>query len=271
MSEEECTCPVCSQIFREPLLLLCKHNACKTCLHEVWEATESRECPVCKRRSSKEYPPINLHLQKMCQTFSESQTLRSVGICSVHNGQLTLFCFIDYQPVCVHCQASEIHQNHDCHSIDDTLTDLKNKLKDALEPLEMNLNILKEVKQDYDQTAAYIKTQAQHIERQIKEQFERLHQFLRDEETASIAALKEEEKQKSDMIKKRIEEMTGEISILTDTIRSIQKEMEAEDISFLQLQENLHFNYIREPFNCHLGLPRLFMSKRIKDVNGTLR
>ncbi|XP_036417081.1 tripartite motif-containing protein 35-like, partial [Colossoma macropomum] len=108
------------------------------------------------------------------------------------------------------------------------------KLKSALEPLQKNLRVLEEAKQDYDQTAAHIKTQAQHTERQIKEEFEKLHQFLRDEEAARIAALKEEEEQKSQMMRRKIEEMNGEISSLSDTIRNIEKEMEAEDVLFLQ-------------------------------------
>ena len=78
-------------------------------------------------------------------------------------------------------------------------------------------------------------TQAQHTERQIKEEFEKLHQFLRDEEAARIAALKEEEEQKSQMMRRKIEEMNGEISSLSDTIRNIEKEMEAEDVLFLQV------------------------------------
>ncbi|KAL6483708.1 hypothetical protein MHYP_G00085800 [Metynnis hypsauchen] len=75
---------------------------------------------------------------------------------------------------------------------------------------------------------------AQHTEWQIKEKFEKLHWFLRDEEAARIAALKEEEEQKSQMMRRKTEEMNGEISSLSDTIRNIEKEMEAEDVLFLQ-------------------------------------
>ncbi|XP_037397150.1 tripartite motif-containing protein 35-like [Pygocentrus nattereri] len=114
----------------------------------------------------------------------------------------------------------------------------RDKLKSALEPLQKNLRVLEEAKRDYDQTAAHIKTQAQHTERQIKEEFEKLHQFLRDEEAARIAALKEEEEQKSQMMRRKIEEMNGEISALSDTIRNIEmeKEMEAEEVLFLQVE-----------------------------------
>ncbi|KAL6483725.1 hypothetical protein MHYP_G00085970 [Metynnis hypsauchen] len=238
LSEEELSCPVCCDIFRDPVILSCSHSVCKTCLQKFWETKGSRECPVCRRRSSKEKLLPNLALKNLCESFLESRSQRSSagseGLCILHNEKLKLFCLDDQQPVCLVCQTSKKHRNHYCCPVDEVVTDFKNKLKSALEPLQKNLKVLEEAKRDYDQTATHIKTQAQHTERQIKEEFEKLHQFLRDEEAARIAALKEEEEQKSQMMRRKIEEMSREISALSDTIRNIEKEMEAEDVLFLQ-------------------------------------
>ncbi|KAJ8274060.1 hypothetical protein COCON_G00086850 [Conger conger] len=65
-------------------------------------------------------------------------------------------------------------------------------------------------------------------------EFEKLQQFLKDEEAARITALREEEEQKSQMMKEKIEKMTEEISSLSEQIRAIEEELGAEDISFLQ-------------------------------------
>ena len=83
-------------------------------------------------------------------------------------------------------------------------------------------------------------TQAQNTERKMKEEFEKLHQFLQDEEAARLAALREEEELKSQLMKKKIEKMSREISSLSDTIRSIEKEMKADDITFLQVGPMLY-------------------------------
>ncbi|KAL7859105.1 hypothetical protein SRHO_G00142520 [Serrasalmus rhombeus] len=238
LSEEELSCPVCCDIFRDPVVLSCSHSVCKTCLENFWETKGSRECPVCRRRSSKEEPPVSLTLKNLCESFLESRSQRSSagseGLCVLHNEKLKLFCLDDQQPVCFVCQTSKSHKSHDFCPVDEAVTEFKDKLKSALEPLQKNLTVLEEAKRDYDQTAAHIKTQAQHTERQIKEEFEKLHQFLRDEEAARIAALKEEEEQKGQMMRRKIEEMNGEISALSGTIRNIEKEMEAEDVLFLQ-------------------------------------
>ncbi|XP_060733154.1 E3 ubiquitin-protein ligase TRIM35-like [Tachysurus vachellii] len=83
-------------------------------------------------------------------------------------------------------------------------------------------------------SGAPLPVQAQHTEHQIKEEFEKLHQFLRDEEAVRIAALREEEEQKSQMMKEKIEKLSRDISSLSDTIRAIEEEMRVEGILFLQ-------------------------------------
>ncbi|KAI4891859.1 hypothetical protein NFI96_010937 [Prochilodus magdalenae] len=110
------------------------------------------------------------------------------------------------------------------------------ELKPALKPLQEKLETFKRIKLNLDRTAEHIKTQGQHTERRIKEEFEKLHQFLRDEEAARISALREEEEQKSQTMKEKIEKMSREISALSDTIRAIEEEMGAEDVSFLQVR-----------------------------------
>ena len=48
--------------------------------------------------------------------------------------------------------------------------------------------------------------------------------------------MREEEEQKSQMMKEKIEKMTSEISSLSDTIRAIEEKMGADDITFLQVR-----------------------------------
>ncbi|XP_076849998.1 E3 ubiquitin-protein ligase TRIM35-like [Brachyhypopomus gauderio] len=237
LSEEEFSCPVCCDIFRDPVLLSCSHSVCKTCLQQFWETKGSQECPVCRRRSSKSDPPLNRALKNLCESFLASRSQRSSAgsevLCSLHNEKLKVFCLEDQQPVCLVCQISKKHKNHECCPLDEAVSDFKDKLKTSLESLQQHLKVLEEHKQVCEKTAAHIKYQAQHTERQIKEEFEKIYQFLRDEEAARIAALKEEEEQKSHMMRRKIEEMSGEIASLSDQIRNTEKEMEAENIPFL--------------------------------------
>ncbi|KAG8013725.1 Tripartite motif-containing protein 35, partial [Nibea albiflora] len=78
-----------------------------------------------------------------------------------------------------------------------------------------------------------MKVQARRTERQIKDQFKKLHQFLEEEEEARMAALREEEEQKSQMMEEKMEALSREIAALSDTVRATEDELRAEDVSFL--------------------------------------
>ncbi len=69
LSEDDLSCPVCHEIFKNPVVLSCSHSFCKECLQQFWRTKKTQECPVCRRRSSKEEPPCNLVL-KTCVSRS---------------------------------------------------------------------------------------------------------------------------------------------------------------------------------------------------------
>ena len=54
--EEDLCCPVCHDVFRDPVVLSCSHSFCKDCVKSWWKDKEVKECPLCKRRSFKERP-----------------------------------------------------------------------------------------------------------------------------------------------------------------------------------------------------------------------
>ncbi|XP_073320706.1 nuclear factor 7, brain-like [Pagrus major] len=232
--QEDLCCPVCLDIFKDPVILSCSHNFCKDCLQSCWAEKEIRECPVCKRRSSKNILPPNLALKNLCETFLQERGQRaSEDLCSRHSEKLKLFCLDHQQPVCVVCRDSVNHTNHRFRPIDEAARQHKKKLQETLEPLKEKLKVFEEVKVKFDQTAERMKVQARHTERQIKEQFKKLHQFLEEEEEARMAALREEEEQKSQMMKEKMEALSREIAALSHTVRATEEELRAEDVSFL--------------------------------------
>ncbi|XP_047203918.1 nuclear factor 7, ovary-like [Girardinichthys multiradiatus] len=233
-SEEDLCCPVCQDIFKDPVLLSCSHSFCKECLKNWWREKPVQECPVCKRRSSKYQPPCNLALKNLCETFLQQRDQRSSeDLCSLHFEKLKLFCLDHQQPVCLVCRDSEKHTKHRFRPINEAAQQHKKNLQETLEPLKKNLELRKKVQEEFNQTAEHVKVQARHTERLIKEQFKKLHQFLAEEEEARLAALREEEEQKSGMMKEKMEALSREITALSATVRATEEELRAEDVSFL--------------------------------------
>ncbi|XP_058625606.1 E3 ubiquitin-protein ligase TRIM35-like [Onychostoma macrolepis] len=237
-AEDDYSCPVCCDIFTDPVVLSCSHSVCKECLQQFWRTNKTQECPVCRRRSSKPEPPVSLALKNLCESFlKERNERRSSGseeICSLHSEKLKLFCLEDKQPVCVVCFTSQKHDNHKFRPIDEVVSSYKEELNTALKSLQEKLKHNEEMKGEFEKTVEHIKSQAEHTERQIKQQFEKLHQFLRDEEEATITALREEEEQKKQMMKEKLEEMNRHISALSHTIKDTEEMMKASDVCFLK-------------------------------------
>ncbi|XP_006631732.1 zinc-binding protein A33-like isoform X1 [Lepisosteus oculatus] len=235
--EENITCSVCKDIYKDPIVLTCSHSFCKNCMEKYWELKGSQECPLC-REFIKTQPHASLCLRNLCEAFTKERSQKpptgSEVLCSLHSEKLKLVCMDDEEPICVVCQTSINHKNHELRPLEEALKDFKEDLNTALEPLQKKLETFCKVKQACNQTAEHIKMQTQQTERQIKEEFEKLQQFLLNEEAARIDALREEEEQKSQIMKENLESLTREISSLSDTIRTIKQEMGTEDIQFLQ-------------------------------------
>ncbi|CAB1340942.1 unnamed protein product, partial [Coregonus sp. 'balchen'] len=180
LPEEDLSCPICHDIFKDPVVLLCSHSVCKACLQEHWKQRRHRECPVCRKRSnSKGNRPCNLVLKNLCESFLLERSQRDSGVfeglCSLHREKLKLFCLEDKQPIC-------------------------EELQTFLKPLQEKLEVFNKVKQTCDQKVKHIKNQTQHTEIMIKKAYQKLHQFLREEKEVRIAVLREEEKQKSRLL-----------------------------------------------------------------------
>ncbi|KAI4789782.1 hypothetical protein KUCAC02_035035 [Chaenocephalus aceratus] len=228
--EEELCCPVCKDVFRDPVVLSCCHSFCKACLQTWWRERPSRECPVCKTESSRRNPPCNLVLKNLSEAFLLERGQRPPeALCSLHSERLRLFCLDHQQPVCLVCRDSKAHTNHRFRPIEEAAQDLREELQEALQPFQEKLKLFEEVKVEFDLTAGHLKVQARRTETQIKEQFKKLHQFLEEEEEARLAALREEEEQK----RRKMEAVSREIAALSHTVRATEEELRAEDVSFL--------------------------------------
>uniref|UniRef100_A0A096MFV2 Uncharacterized protein n=1 Tax=Poecilia formosa TaxID=48698 RepID=A0A096MFV2_POEFO len=214
-SEEDLCCPVCKEVFKDPVILSCSHSFCKECLKDWWREKPARECPVCKNISVTKDPFCNLVLKNLCESFLQQKAMRLPGLeedlCSLHSEKLKLFCLVHQQPVCVMCRDSENHINHSFRPIHEAAGDHRENLKTSLENLKMNLELRKKVQEDFDRSAEHMEMQAEDTERQIVEQFKKLHQFLAEDGEARLAALRMETEEKSQQQKRKIEEMNRDL------------------------------------------------------------
>ncbi|XP_057205904.1 tripartite motif containing 35-27 isoform X1 [Triplophysa rosa] len=236
--EEHLLCPVCREIFRDPVLLLCSHSFCLACLEQYWVHTSSQMCPVCRADFCMEHPPCNRALKNLCEVVlqeNEKQVSEDARefFCSLHGEKLELFCLEDRRLVCGVCLIDDLHIRHTCRPVEETAETLKEDLKTNLKSLQETFKLLKSQKFIRNQKAKHIKSQAEKTEAHIKEEFEQLRHFLRDEEAMRIGALKEEKEQKMKMLDDQIIKINSDLTSLLERIQTIEDEMKTQNVSFL--------------------------------------
>ncbi|KAM4746595.1 uncharacterized protein FYW61_020799 [Anableps anableps] len=240
------SCYVCSETFTDPVSLSCNHSFCSSCLQKFWEQTENKNCPICKRRSSKEFPIVNLTLKQLADSFTGRQKSGSsekekgekqlMVVCRKHSEDPKLFCKDMKRAVCPVCDIS-LHQSHKVVPIEQAVRELKEQLKSDLKPLHNKRNKHKQVEKTYNEIIQLSKKQVLSTEREIRAEFNKLHQLLKEEEESRLAALREEEKQKGKTISREMKKMQEQISSLSDSISAVEEALQKDKVSFLSSYE----------------------------------
>ncbi|XP_023199757.1 nuclear factor 7, brain-like [Xiphophorus maculatus] len=241
------SCHICSETFRDPVSLSCNHSFCSNCLQEFWGKTGNKNCPICKRRSSKKDPSINFFLKELADSFAWKENGASTErgkekkkekevVCEKHSEVPYWFCEDEQRAVCPVCEFS-LHQSHKVVPIEQAVSELKEQLKSDLKSLQDKRNKHKQVEKTYDDVIQHSKKQLLSTERQIRAEFNKLHQFLREEEESRLAALREEEEQKRKTISRKMKRIEEQISSLSDSISAVEEELQKDNMSFLRSYE----------------------------------
>jgi tripartite motif-containing protein 35 len=227
---DDLSCSVCCDIFRDPVILSCSHSFCKGCLQTWWTQNQEQNCPLCKRRSSRPDPPRNIALENLSEAFQRE----NADLCPLHGEKLKLFCLDDLETACLICRDSEKHANHRFLPVEEAALSRRKEMKKLLKPQKEKLNDFVETKRKCEDIAAHIDVQTAHTERQIQKEFEKLHQYLKDEEKSRITALRGEEEFKVQKMEKEIEELSKQIETISHTVTETEQQLGAGDIPFLK-------------------------------------
>ncbi|XP_061703278.1 E3 ubiquitin-protein ligase TRIM35 isoform X2 [Syngnathoides biaculeatus] len=237
LPEEDLTCPVCHEIFSDPVVLSCSHSFCRRCQERCWDSG-LRECPVCRKKSSKSARFPNLALKNICeavvQARRDTEAAEDRLMCPLHGERFKLFCLRDKEPICVVCRCSKAHKDHQCSPVEEATADCKGKLSEALESLGDKLDKLKTVHESSGDMLKHIKDQSAETQRLIRVQFEQLRQTLGREEEARLAAVKKEEEEKMAALDDKMKQMAAEALSLTESVEAVRRLLGEDDVDLLK-------------------------------------
>ncbi|KTG37059.1 hypothetical protein cypCar_00042369 [Cyprinus carpio] len=154
----------------------------------------------------------------MSEETTQEPPVETVEFCSLHGKPLTFSGTEDQELACGKCRNAKSHK---------TIASVQQQMR------RRTFRVYERIKQSWDETAEYIKKQSQHTETTIKVAFEKLHQFLDNEEAARMTMLRKEEEQKSEIIKNKIEEIRSGMFSFSRIIESIEEQLRRNDYTFL--------------------------------------
>ncbi|XP_074494594.1 nuclear factor 7, brain-like [Sebastes fasciatus] len=264
-------CHVCSETFKDPVSLSCNHSFCSSCLKKFWEQAKNKNCPICKRKSSNDHHGVNFALKELSDSFAERQKAGSFEtekeekklevVCSKHQEEPKLFCKDEERALCPVCEFS-LHQSHKVVPIEQAVSDLKDQLKSDLKSLQDKRDKHKQVEKKYDEMVKHSKKQLLSTEKQIRAEFNKLQQFLKEEEESRLAALREEEEQKGKTISREMKMIQEHISSLSDSISAVEEDLQKHNVPFLS---SYKATQTRARVQCSLSDPQL-VSGALLDV-----
>uniref|UniRef100_A0A4W5PNI5 Tripartite motif containing 39 n=1 Tax=Hucho hucho TaxID=62062 RepID=A0A4W5PNI5_9TELE len=129
----ELSCPVCLELFREPVILECGHHFCRVCITQCWEAKsdEHPTCPQCRKTCPQKLRPNSL----LCNVVDSVRRARSMDLkpgdterpdlCEEHEEKLKLYCEDDQLAICLVCGMSRAHKTHNVIPINEAFENYK--------------------------------------------------------------------------------------------------------------------------------------------------
>ncbi|XP_075769576.1 tripartite motif-containing protein 10-like [Pelodiscus sinensis] len=220
-------CSLCQESFKHPVLLKCGHNFCRACITRYCEdsqssSTSSYTCPQCGKgfRKGEFQPNWQLkHVADVAKTIPEPGGQRA---CNTHNRGLKLFCEVDQTLICLVCRESQDHKEHAVVPIEEAAQDYKCQIQHRLANLEKEKKKILSYKSSGKTTSQELLKQLQIDRQKIASVFQRLCEFLEEQEQLLLDQLEELKKE----IEKRRDEYVAKLSEELSSFSSLISEME---------------------------------------------
>ncbi|KAG8011576.1 E3 ubiquitin-protein ligase TRIM50 [Nibea albiflora] len=128
--EEQLRCPVCLDVFTEPLMLQCGHSYCKCCVHSMtMDLLGQLQCPVCRCSVDGDSPPPNVSLARIIEALQEVSVSGGAQpeSCPQHHNPLSLYCEDERMVICGLCGSIGAHRGHKITPVSSVYSHMKNE------------------------------------------------------------------------------------------------------------------------------------------------
>ncbi|XP_078497867.1 E3 ubiquitin-protein ligase TRIM39-like [Lissotriton helveticus] len=230
--QEEATCSICLEYFKDPVMIDCGHNFCRSCITQSWEGRDGNfPCPQCREISRRKNLRPNRLVGNMVEMLKQLH-LPPVrppeeNLCEKHHQAQLLFCAEDQRMICLVCRESKEHKTHSASPVEEAAEEHKVKLQEWLLVLKKQEGYFLESKLKEEEQYKTMRNKLRTEKNKIESEFEKLRQLLKENEQALHRRLEEMEKKMTMIENANITKLSNQITSLKALIMEIEKKSEA--------------------------------------------
>ncbi|XP_062816557.1 E3 ubiquitin-protein ligase TRIM50-like isoform X2 [Anolis carolinensis] len=232
--EDHLLCPICLEVFREPLMLPCGHSYCRPCVESLSGGPEARFlCPLCRQSAHAASSPPNVSLARLVEALrtgahggEEQQEQQEEESCPDHRNPLSLFCEDDRDVICGLCGTIGTHRHHRLTPLSTAYSRMKEDLSGRMTEVQEQARGLEELLGRLMNNKTRIVNESDVFKWVLRKHFQDLHRFV-DEEKArflgrverQVGALQaglEEQQEQAQAALERIRHLQERLTALSD-------------------------------------------------------
>ncbi|NWU09098.1 TRI50 ligase, partial [Cephalopterus ornatus] len=224
--EEQLLCPICLEVFREPLMLQCGHSFCQPCalsLHEQGQE-EQFPCPVCRQPVPCSPLAPNVTLARLIEVLrSQGEAEPTPESCPTHHNPLSLFCELDREVICGLCGTIGAHRQHRITPIPAVHCRMKEELSVLLTDIQQCQRNLEEQCSKLINNKSRVAAEVDVYKWVIRKEFQELHRYIDEEKATFLGSIEG----KAAQLISSIEAQVKQASDTLQRLREMQSSLEA--------------------------------------------
>nr|XP_033772342.1 E3 ubiquitin-protein ligase TRIM39-like isoform X2 [Geotrypetes seraphini] len=235
--QDEATCSICLEYFRDPVSVECGHSFCRPCISEAWRGVYTNfSCPQCRKTSKWKKLRPNRELASVVEISmrigaqGQEAAARKSELCTRHGEALKLYCEEDQIKVCAICRESGDHRYHSVLPADEVTQEYKNSSRSNTNTLYLRVLLSYQITLLSPTAKEKVRMEKQKCVKELAQ----LRQMLSDREHAVFARLEETEKRIALTGQGNVKKFSEKISSLTQLITEIEQKSRQPAKEFLK-------------------------------------
>ncbi|NWT09953.1 TRI27 protein, partial [Vireo altiloquus] len=231
----EASCPVCLELFQDPVSIPCGHNFCRGCIERCWQSCrESFPCPRCRNAAPERGLRPSRELGRVADIARGLLAELPGTLCGRHREPLRLFCREERALLCLVCGTSRAHRAHRVLPAEEAALEYKEQIQSCLQALKEEREKYLESRKSGAWRSLHLDNTRSEGQRMVQE-FQELRQFLEEQERLLLVQLGDLDRAIGRAQDEALAKVSEELSQLDTLIWEMEGKFQQPPSHFLQV------------------------------------